>query len=152
MKTFHKDFSELVFVRRFDLICTSRGCISTGHAAENWNILCMHHEPEYAEIRKCMPGTFNLKLKDPAMYTPPADSELKKWAKSKADFRQSDGNYVSPYARVVNIQGHSLEARIYRGGKGDDHLELLSKVRIRDLKGIADSNELIVCIEEFRSS
>jgi len=49
---------------------------------------------------------------------------------------------------VVELNGKAVEAQFYRGGHSNDTIELLSKVRLKELLGIGDGAEVIVVVEE----
>jgi CTP-dependent riboflavin kinase len=134
--------------RKIKLKCQYREH-ATGHVGSNWGTICDHHEDELPGIRGFTPGSFNLTLREPRTYVPPRDREFKEKARRKG---QSGGNPISPLARVIELNGKPVEARLYRGGHPDDSLELLSPIRLRDFLGVTDGTEVAVIIEEDESN
>lgn len=118
---------------------------ATGHVGGNWATICSHHENELPEIRQFEKGSFNLMLRTPQTYEPPKDRENKDEARQRG---QRDGNHISQLAKVVELNGKAVEARFYRGGHPNDTIELLSKVRLKELLSIGHGAEVIVVVEE----
>ena len=118
---------------------------ATGHVGRNWVTICSHHENELPEIRQFEQGSFNLKLRDPQSYEPPKEREYKAEARLRG---QHDGNHISQLAKVVELNGKAVEARFYRGGHPNNTIELLSKVRLKELLDIRHGAEVIVVVVE----
>ena len=108
------------------------------------------HAEEFPAIWQCVPGTFNVTLRNPPHYKPPRDDEWKARARRRGDGtgKYRDGNHVSPLAKVVKINGESLTAWIYRGGH-QDCLELLACERISDRLSLRYGMTVTLLIQEF---
>jgi CTP-dependent riboflavin kinase len=85
----------------------------SGWVSSNWENICSKHEEEFPRIRHCYPGTFNIKLDSP--YEPPDEN----------NYKQRASNYLSPRAKVIEINGNAVEMWIYRGGHPNTILELV---------------------------
>jgi hypothetical protein len=75
------------------------------HVSSTWPLICAEHEEEFPEIHSCYRGTFNITLTE--AYSPPNEFVLRQKAKERGRSvnRYVDGNHVSPYAKVVDING-----------------------------------------------
>jgi len=63
--------------------------------------------------------------------------------------RYGDGNHISPRAKVIEINGHHIEAWIYRGGHGHHVLELIARECISSRFDISDGDTVHLRIEHF---
>jgi hypothetical protein len=97
-------------------------------ASSHWDDICAEHCEEFPRIAACYPGTLNLILPDDAGYVPPGEALYRKMAKKrgKGVNTYEDGNYLSPLAKVVELNGVAVEAWIYRGGHPENVLEMLA--------------------------
>ena len=126
------------------LLCSYREH-ATVHVSSNWTTICQHHETELPDIRVFEPGSFNLTLRKPLTYVPPCDREFKAAARGRG---QDGGNHISPLAKVICLNGNSVEAWLYRGGHPNNSLELFSKIRLKEFLRVSAGAEVIVIIEE----
>ena len=63
--------------------------------------------------------------------------------------RYEHGNYLSPCAKVVEINGREVEAWLYRGGNPKAYtLELISRQKLNELLNIQNGDDLNVVIME----
>jgi len=84
--------------------------------SRNWAQVSADHRDEFASMGRCAKGSFNVLLDAP--YLPPEEDRYREMARErgKSVGRYEDGNYISPRARVVGINGKAMVAWIYRGG------------------------------------
>jgi CTP-dependent riboflavin kinase len=122
------------------------GC---GYASPNWARIRSDHEEEFPKIRLCRPGTFNVWVDTP--YRPPSEDEYRRRARQRGqrDGRYADGNHLSPLAKVVEINRKPAEAWIYRGGHGDEFLELVSADQLAHCHALRLGDEVAMVIVEF---
>jgi hypothetical protein len=132
-----------------------------------WEAVCNAHRGELPDIHQYVPGTFNVELREPASWRPPLDEYFRLQARRRglevgkgncqqgADFLFC-GNYIHPLLRVVLINQHPVDGRIYYPGTSswtfdDDgmpnpltdkrtRLEVISKSRLRPLLQMDDTN------------
>jgi CTP-dependent riboflavin kinase len=70
-------------------------------------------------------------------------------ARGRSVKRYEDGNYVSPCARVIEINGKAVEAWIYRGGHRDRPiLELVSRNGLAERLSVRDGDAVTILIRE----
>ncbi len=104
-----------------------------------WAQICQDHEGQFARIRKCVEGSFNVELAPGTAYVPPGEP----------DRAQRTQNFLSPHARVTRINNTPVCAWIYRGGWGDEQLELLAEVRLSELLNVTPGAPVTITVEEF---
>jgi CTP-dependent riboflavin kinase len=110
------------------------------YAATNWEQICRDHETEFRQIRGCHPGTFNITLE--AVYTPPGEDRYR---------TPERRNYISPCAKIVEINGKQIDAWIYRGGHNDTNLELLAAFKLADELCLAEGDKVTLIVVEYHS-
>ena len=113
-------------------------------------ILAQHSE-EFPGVHQCVPGTFNVKLRNPPTYVPPCDAVWKYMARKRGEATRNfaGGEHLSPLANVCEINGLPLTAWIYRGGHGDGTLELIACEKIYERLNLCPGASVVLCIQEF---
>lgn len=90
----------------------------------NWEDVCEAHRYELPEIADFFPGTLNIDLTDPQLWSPPRDEELRMEARCDGRNREIgirlNGNYVHPDCQVVEFNGIPVEAWLYYPGVSSD--------------------------------
>ena len=134
--------------------CYVRGLRHT-HKKDVWEQICEKHEEEFPEIRRCAPGTFNVRVTSPAGWHLPLDDQFRALAKRRGHgpkYRYYDGNYVSPLVLAVNINGRQVEAWFYAGSQNhrrEGIVELISKDKIVKLLGLVHMDPVQLVVTEF---
>jgi hypothetical protein len=125
--------------------------IESRHVSTHWDQIKADHEEEFPQIHLCHPGTFNMVMTDGAPYTPPDDSEYRRRAKARGRpvKRYEDGNHLSPRAKVIQMNGKTVEAWIYRGGHRDRPvLELVSRCPLAEHLAVHNGDAVTALIVE----
>jgi CTP-dependent riboflavin kinase len=125
-------------------------CPGYGYVSTKWEQICAEHEEEFPKIRECHPGTFNVVMDSP--YTPPGEAEYRRRARERgqSEGRYGDGNHLSPSAKVIEMNGKTVEAWIYRGGHGDRPLlEVVSSCRLVEQFSLGPGDAVTAGIVEF---
>jgi hypothetical protein len=124
--------------------------LGTRHVSAHWNQVCLDHRDEFSSIGRCAKGTFNVLLDAP--YVPPGEEQYRQKARERGkttEGRYRDGNHISPRVRVVEVNGHRVQAWIYRGGHGDQPvIELISEKELAPFLQVKKGDRLIVVLEE----
>lgn len=94
----------------------------------------------FPRIHQMAVGTFNVRLIRPARYEPSDIRALRE--------ANGDQSCISQAARVVEVNGRSIEAWIYDGGWPDDTVELLSEVGLAEAFGASPCDKVVVVVHE----
>jgi hypothetical protein len=125
--------------------------------------MVLAHRREIPDLANWVPGTLNIDLVDPCAWSPPNDDEYRRasidlgnqsLSGDEASQLLRNGNYFHPTLRVVEISGIEVDGVVYYPGcskpllpNGElrpvtrNRIEVCSKVRLRDLLGIADTGK-----------
>ena len=144
--------SERKITKLYGNYLSNGSCISgadgTVSKPEKWRSICEAHSIEFPKIACCTPGTFNVLITEPHNYEPPGEEKYRSIARE--NMGRSGGHHISPVAKIVSINGKSVECWIYRGGHVGEHiLELLAVSRLAVVLGINPNDDLILELEEF---
>lgn len=123
-----------------------------GSSSRQWSLICSDHVEEFPMITEMHAGTFNVKLDRNCPYRPPDDSKYIKMAKERGvalGRGYGAGNHISPRAKVIEINGHHIEAWIYRGHNSAHVLELITGINISESFRISDGDTIHLKIEHF---
>lgn len=119
------------------LALTGRYVRGFGFASTHWEQICADHQMQFPRIGQCYPGTLNITLDDGSAYAPPEEDKYR------------PTNYISPRAKVIEINGIALDAWIYRGGHGNEVLELISAGKLSEQISLRIGDPVVIKIVEF---
>ncbi len=113
-------------------------------ASENWDDdIVANQKDDLPTIEEMCRGTFNIRLIEPAEYTPADIPQIR---------ARKGGSCISRLAKVTQINGSPIEAFIYDGGWPPNTIELIARVNISQTLGLSLEDSVTVVIQEDTES